>query len=73
MYIEGAPVYHMIDDATHFSAAQFSKPLTAESFRDTILIFWAAVYTGLPNVLVFADSSQFRNTFLEICEINDVQ
>ena len=26
MYIEGAPELHKVDDATHFSAAQFAYP-----------------------------------------------
>ena len=52
MYIEGAPVLHMIDDATHFSAAQYIEPLTTESFREIILTLWETVYTELPNKLV---------------------
>ena len=55
MYIEGSPVLHMVDDATHFSAAQFVEPLTTESVRETIRTSWAIVYTGLPNALVFDD------------------
>ena len=30
-YIEGDPVLHIVDDATHFSADQFIEPLTSES------------------------------------------
>ena len=39
MCIEGAQVLCMVDDATHFSAAQFVEPLTAESVWETILTF----------------------------------
>ena len=63
----------MIDDATHFSAAQFVEPFTTESVREIILTLWVTVYTGFPNKLVFDDGSQFRNTFVEICEIHDVE
>ena len=63
----------MVDDATHFSVAQFVEPLTTESVQETILTLWATVYTGLPNTLVFDDGSQFRDTFVEICEIHDVE
>ena len=73
MYIEGAPVLNMIDDATHLSAARFVEPQTTESITETILTLWAAVYTGLPDTLVFDDGSQFRVTFVEICKIHDVE
>ena len=73
MYTEGTPVLHMVDDATHFGAAQFVGPLTTAPVWETILMLWAAVYTGLPNILGFDDGSQFRDTFVEICEIHDVE
>ena len=31
MHIEGAPVFHMIDDVEHFSSAKFVQPLISES------------------------------------------
>ena len=43
MYIEGVPLLHMIDDATHFSAAQFIEPLATESVWETILTLWETV------------------------------
>ena len=63
----------MVDSATHFSAAQFVEPPTTESVWETILTLWETVYTGLPNILVFDDGSKFRDTFVEICEINVVE
>ena len=33
----------------------------------------ATVYTRLPNALISDDGSQFRDTFVEICEIHDVK
>ena len=62
MYIEKAPVLHMVDDATHFSAAQFVEQLTTESALETIPILWVTVYTGQPNILVFDNGSQFKDT-----------
>ena len=73
MFIEGAPVLHMIDDTTHSSAGQFVEPLTTESFRETILTLRANVYTVLLNALVFDDGSHFRDAFVEICEIHDFE
>ena len=55
MYIEEAPVLHMADDATHFSAAQFFDLLTTESVWESLLMLLAAVYIWLPNTLVFYD------------------
>ena len=34
---------------------------------------WATFYTGLQNTVVFDDGSQFRDTFVEICKINDIE
>ena len=56
MYIEGASVLHMVEDATHFSAAQFADPLTTEYVWQTIFTFWVIVYIGLANTLVFDDA-----------------
>ena len=62
-YIEGVPILHMVDDATHFSAAQFVDSWKQNLFGNKILTLWAAVYTGLSNTLVSDDGSQFRDTF----------
>ena len=63
----------MAYDATYFSATQFIYTFTFESVWETILSLWATVYTELPNKLRFDDGSQFRDTFEEIYEINDVE
>ena len=73
MNIDGAAVLHMVDDATYFSAAQFIKPLTNESVWETIITLWDSVYIESPNTLVFDNFSQFRDTFVEICEIHHVE
>ena len=63
----------MFGDATHFSEAQFVELLTTESVRETINTLWATVYTRLQNTSVFDDGLQFRDTFVEIYEIHDVE
>ena len=73
MYIEGAPVLHMVYDAIHFAADQFVEPLTTDSVWESILTLWATIYTGWPNILVFDDSSQFRDTIVGFCEIHTVE
>ena len=48
-YIEEDPVLHMVDDETHFSAAQLVEPPTPESVWETIVTYWDTVYSILPN------------------------
>ena len=72
MYIEASALLHIVDDAMRFSAALFDKPPTPVSIWESILSLLATVYTVLPNILVFDDGSQFKDTFVEICEIYDV-
>ena len=43
MFIEEAPVLHIFDDATHFSADQFFEPFTAEHVWETIPTLWETV------------------------------
>ena len=73
MYYERAPELHIVDDAAQFSAAQFIEPHTTEFVWENIITLLVTVYTELPNTLVFDDGSQFRNTFVEIWEIHDVE
>ena len=73
MYIEGAPVLHMVDDATYFSATQLVHPLMTESVWEIILSLWATACSGLPDTLIFDDGSQFRDIFVEICDIHDAE
>ena len=63
----------MVDEATRFFAAAFVSPITTESAWEIILRLWANVYTGIPNKLVFDKGSQFRDAFVEICELHDVE
>ena len=42
----------MVDDETHFSAAQFVEPLRTESACKTILTLWETVYTEFPSTSV---------------------
>ena len=73
MYFEDALIPHMLGDETNFSAAQFVHPLTTESVWETILTLWAAVYTGLPSILVFDDGSQLIDTLVDIYEIHNFE
>ena len=63
----------MVYDAMHLNAAQFVEPLTTESIWEKIPTSWATVYCELLSILVFDDVTQFRDTFVEICKIHEVE
>ena len=63
----------MVDEATRFSAVVFVSHITTERVWETILKLWANVYTGIPNKLVFDEGSQFRDAFVEIYDLHDVE
>ena len=71
VYVDGQPVLTIVGDATRFSAVELVSPIPAESVREIILKLWANVYTVIPNKSVFDEGSQFRDAFLEICELHD--
>ena len=48
MFIEMALVLHIVDDAIHFSAAQFVELLMTESVWETVLTLWTTVNIGSP-------------------------
>jgi len=51
MYIKNRPVLHMVDEATHFSAASFLPSASALDTWKTILRCWYRTYLGPPNFL----------------------
>ena len=44
---------HIVDDAIHFSAAQFDELPTTESLEETILTICISVYIGCANTFIF--------------------
>ena len=50
MYIEGASVLHMADDAAHFSANKVFETPTTESVLEIILTIRVNVYTELQKI-----------------------
>ena len=63
----------MFDEATQFFAATLASSITTKSVWETILRLWDNVYTGISNRIAFDKGSQFRDAFVEICELNDVE
>ena len=73
IYIKRAHVLQVVDDATRFIATQLVAALTTKNAMKTILTLRATVCTRLPNILDLDDGSQFRDSFVEICEIHDAE
>ena len=73
MYIDGKPVLHLVDDATHFSAAPFLSKVSTEAMWESILTCWATVYTGLPHKFITDQGSQSQETFAKMAELHGVK
>ena len=73
VYIDDQPALQLVDEATRFSVPAFIRPWTTESVWETILNLWANAYTSIPSKVVFDEGSQFRDAFVEICELRDVE
>lgn len=73
VYIDGKPVLHIVDEVTHFSAAQFRSDVSTKTIWATILKFWAPIYTGLPNRMLVNQGSAFRPLFIIIGAVSNVQ
>lgn len=59
IFIQGKPVLHMIDLATHFCAARFLKSQTTETIRITIQILGTLVFMGPPDDLSVAQMTAY--------------
>ena len=73
MYIDSRPVLHVVDEATRFSAAQFLTKVTTVNIWHALTTCWASIYTGMPNVITTDSGSQFREAFIDIASLHDVE
>ena len=73
MYIKGDPILHIVDEGTHFSAAQFPPAVSTDSVWQALLKCWGAIYTGLPNRALLDQGSQFGQLFIDIAKIHDIK
>ena len=72
MYLDGAPVLHIIDESTHFSVAKFLPRISTNAIWHTILNSWATIYTGLPHRILVNQGSSFGDGFAELCHIGGI-
>ena len=73
MYIGGKPVLHVVDEATHYSAAVFLKRMTAEETWKCLLRCWIRTYLGPPDHLRVDQGSNFvAKQFLSSAEAEGI-
>ncbi|POS82418.1 hypothetical protein EPUL_005471, partial [Erysiphe pulchra] len=51
LYIDGAPVLHVVDEATRFQAARFLPNMTAVTLWETLRLCWIDTYLGPPAII----------------------
>lgn len=59
MYIDSAPVLHVIDEATRFSAARFLKDISAKHTWEVLRLCWIDTYLGPPDLVVHDAGTNF--------------
>lgn len=71
MFINGSPVTHMVDQATHFLAAAFLERQTLSEIWETIKSLWNLVNLGPPHFfMVYQGSNYNSREFKGILEAN---
>ena len=74
MYIDGRPVLHVVDEATHYASACFLKKMTAEETWKSFLRCWSRVYVGPPDKLRVDQGSNFvAKSFLDSAQADGIE
>lgn len=73
MYIGNAPILHIVDEATRFSAARFLPKVSSDCIWRVLLECWATIYTGLPNRILTDEGSQFGEKFIHLAKLSNVE
>ena len=61
MYINNKPILHVVDEATHFSSAQWLRKVSSSEVWKALLRCWCNVYLGPPDHLRIDQGSQFTS------------
>ncbi len=72
MYLDGLPVLHVIDEATHFSSARFLTNVSTKCIWQTFVECWSAIYIGLPNRVLVDQGTAFSATFANVAPFGNV-
>lgn len=73
MYLDGRPVLLNFDEVTRFSAARFLPKMSTEAVRESIILCWYIVYTGLLDRIRVDKGSQFCKILADLAELHDVR
>jgi hypothetical protein len=73
MYLHGKPVFHIVDVATTFSAANFLSAQDVSSVLNTILTGWATLYIGFPEcILAYQVSVSMATHWNTACDLSTI-
>lgn len=61
MFLEGKLVLHLVDEATHFTAAGFLPDQSTETVWRTIQRLWICTYLGPPDYLLIEQGSDYTS------------
>ncbi len=67
MYLNGRPVLHVVDEATHFGAALFLKNQSTKSIWKAFLKCWTRIYLGPPDFLQVDQGTNFISSEFGEC------
>lgn len=74
MYIDNRPILHIVDEATHYCAAQFLRNNSSREVWKTILRCWSRIYLGPPDFLHVDQGSNFTSQeFRESAEADGIR
>ena len=59
MYIDGKPILHVVDEATHFASATWLRRVTSAEVWEAFTRSWSNVYMGPPDFLKVDQGTQF--------------
>lgn len=62
LYIDGAPVLHVVDEATRFQAARFLQDMTASALWEALRLCWIDTYLGPPAIINHDAGTNFAST-----------
>lgn len=74
MYIDGKPVLHLVDEATHYNAAQFLRKQSSTDVWKSIMRCWYRTYLGPPDFLHVDQGTNFvAKEFKECAEAEGIK
>lgn len=73
MYIGSFPVLHIVDEATHFSAAKFLRDIFTSTIWAALIECWASIYVGIPNRIRLDAGKNFGGKFSDIAKASDIR